>query len=219
MKRIKIALVVTALSSLYLNQASARQISLGLKGGTLGAGLESTYRINSLFSLAGSVNGLSIARSDSTKSLAIDGKIRLLTAGVSLGIHPFQSCFKFLAGIFYNGNQLNLTDVRLKQDITLSGILFTRDQVGQAQLKVHYSKVSPYLGFGFDSAFCNKSPWSLTGEIGVLFQFSPKAKLTRTGVGDFPALKSYLEREVEKAAGRDILKYYPVMAIGIKYSF
>lgn len=215
----KSALLATSLSALFSSQASVGPISLGVKGCTLGLGIESSYRINCWLSLTGSINGLKLTSDNSTKTLSIDGKIRLLTAGASLGFHPFNSGFKFLAGVFYNGNQLELSDVRLKDNITLNNVNFTRDQLGQANLKVRYKRVSPYLGLGFDSALYNSCPWNFTGELGVLFQFSPKACLIRTGAGSAPALNAYVVSKVERAANKDILRYFPVMSIGFKYVF
>ncbi|MDP1723373.1 MAG: hypothetical protein Q8L85_01555 [Alphaproteobacteria bacterium] len=219
MKTRKTTLLIISLLALFLSQASAEPISLGVKGSTLGIGAESSYRHNSWLSLTGSVNGLKLTSNNSTKDLFFNSKVRFLTAGASLGFHPFKSGFKLLTGLFYNGNQFELSDVRLKNNITLNNVNITPDQVGQANLKVHYQRVSPYLGLAFDAALYNNSPWSFTGELGVLFQFSPKATLTRTGARNFPSLKRFLEDKVEKAASKNILKYFPVMSIGLKYVF
>lgn len=180
---------------------------------------EASYRINPYFSFTGSVNGFRITAGINDRIVDLNGKLRLLTAGGSLGIHPFKNNFKFLAGVFYNGNQFELTSM-LKRNVTLRGITFTPDQIGSSNLTVHFNRVSPYLGIGFDSAFYCESPWSLFGELGILFQGSPTAKFKRTGgVRTFPLVQEFIRQRAKHAADKFLFRYYPVISIGVKYSF
>lgn len=197
------------------SQASADSVYLGAKVGSLGIGGELSYRIDPLFSVIGSVNGFRFSGTPHSRNVDFDGKLRLLTAGGSVGIHPFQNGFKILAGVFYDGNQFNLTS-SLKHNVTLRGITFTPDQVGKGNLTIHFNRVSPYLGIGFDSTFYCESSWSFFGELGVLFRGSPKAD---SKIKRFPLVKSYIEKQAENAADKFLLKYYPVISIGVKYSF
>jgi hypothetical protein len=92
--------------------------------------------------------------------------------------------------------------------------------VGKPKLTIHFNRVSPYLGIGFDSAFCADSSWSLTGELGVLFQGSPKVKFKGTGETKIhPHVQTYIKQKAKHAADKFLLKYYPVLSIGAKYSF
>ncbi len=229
MNIIKTAIFASAIASLPAQsstetvpaaQPSVAGFSLGVKGGTLGFfGAEATYRFNPWISVVGSVNGSQFDVNKSTRNVSMDGKLQLFTTGASLGIHPFKNSFKILLGIFYDGNELKLDDVRLKQDVNVGGVVITPAQVGRAQLNVHYNRVTPYLGVGFDTPFYEGCPLSLTGEVGVLLQFSPKAKIQRNGLNNFPAARNYLEKQAEKSASKPLLKYFPVIAIGIKYGF
>jgi hypothetical protein len=220
MKRIRTALMTALLSCLSHTQASAEPFSLGVKGSTLGAGIETQYRINPMFSVVGSVNGIGFDASTSTKDLSISGKIRMLTIGGSLGVHPFSNSFKLLLGVFYNGNQLDISEAHLKNAVTVGGITVTPAQFGQAKMKVHYNRLTPYVGVGFDTPLCDKSSWSMTGELGILFQISPKAQISRNGSGGFPQVRRFLEKEVERTAqNKVLLTYFPVIAVGLKYGF
>ena len=215
----KVALVIS-FSPILTNSLSANSFSLGVKGGTLGLGAEATYRVNSYFSVVGSVNGFRLGGvSLNSKLVAFDGHVRLLTAGGSIGIHPLENGFKILAGLFYNGNQFEGTST-LKQDITLHGITYRRAQVRQDKIKIGFRQVSPYLGLGFEAPFYACSSWSFTGEVGVLFQGSAKAKNKKSQTSGNPSVvDDYIKKEAHKAATKPLIQYYPVIAIGVKYSF
>ncbi|MBY0293496.1 MAG: hypothetical protein K2W92_09465 [Alphaproteobacteria bacterium] len=202
-----------------MNSSSANPFSLAAKVGSLGGGVEASYRINPLFSVIGSVNGFKFSIGLSNRNVELNGNIPLFTTGVSLGIHPFNNNFKLLAGIFYNGNQFDLTST-LKHNVTLRGETFTPEQVGKVKVTDYFNKLSPYLGIGFDSPLHNESSWSFIGELGILFQGSPRAKLKRTGGGKVsPLIKDYIEKQAKHSADKLFLKYYPVLSIGMKYSF
>ncbi|MBX9785704.1 MAG: hypothetical protein K2Y08_00045 [Alphaproteobacteria bacterium] len=219
MKIIKRTAFFSCLSLLLLSHVSADPISFGAKVGTLGLGVESSYRIDPLFSLTGSVNGFQLTGAPHDRDVDFDGKLHLLTAGGSLGVHPFKNGFKILAGVFYDGNQFNLSSM-LRHNVTIDGKTFTPAQVGKPGLIIHFNRVSPYLGIGFDSAFCTDSPWSLTGELGVLFQGSPKVNLKGSGeIKTPPQVQTYIKQKAKHAADKFLLKYYPVLSIGVKYNF
>lgn len=219
MKIIKKTALAPCLSLLLLSHASADPVSFGAKVGTLGLGVESSYKIDPLYSITGSVNGFKFTGAPHDKDVDFDGKLRLLTAGGSLGIHPFKNGFKVLAGVFYDGNQFNLSSM-LKHNVTINGKIYTPAQVGKYNLTIHYNRVNPFLGIGFDSAFCTDSSWSLTGELGVLFQGSPKVNLKQTeGTINDPQAQAYIKQKAKHAADKFLLKYYPVLSIGAKYSF
>ncbi|MBY0273520.1 MAG: hypothetical protein K2X02_09000 [Alphaproteobacteria bacterium] len=215
MKTIQRTPLLSCLFLLLLTPVSADPVSFGAKVGTLGLGVESSYRIDPIFSITGSVNGFKFTASPHDRDLDFDGKLRLLTAGGSVGIHPFKNGFKILVGVFYDGNQFNLSTM-LRRNVTIDGRTFTPEQVGKPGLTIHFNRVSPYLGIGFDSAFCTDSSWSLTGELGVLFQGSPKVKLKAK---TYPEVEAYIKHKAKHAADKFLLKYFPVLSIGAKYSF
>jgi hypothetical protein len=208
-------LVLSALC-LSVRPSDAYSLSLGGKGGTLGVGMESTYLMSDLVCVIASVNGLKLDAGLSSKKLGFDGNLRLLTAGASVGIHPFRNGFRVLGGLFYGGNQFNLS-AQLTQTVTLNGQSFTPDQVGSVKTLIHFNRVSPYLGIGFDSVFCQSGPWFLFAEGGILFQGSPKAKTKSSNA--HPLIKDYIKRESKKSADKPLLTYYPVASVGIKYIF
>lgn len=197
----------------------SKPFSVGSKISSLGVGIESAYRISPLFSVTGSVNGFWVKAASSSKSVNLDGNVRLLTSGISIGIHPLRNGFKFLFGLFYNGNQLKVNTARLKRTITIHGITFT-PQDSSAKLLSHRQRVSPYFGIGFDSPLCENSPWQFTGELGTLFQGDSKVKVRRSAkFANSDILDRYIKNKAKKSGNRFLLKYYPVFGIGMKYCF
>lgn len=213
----KLILLAALISpSLYAGNSS---LSIGVKASILGAGIESTYQINSAFSVTGGINGYLIKLSPSSKIIDLDGKVRLLTAGGSIGLHPFRNGFKAIVGLFYNGNQLKVPDIALKRPVTLGGTTFY-PQDTSSSLIIRYKKVSPYVGVGFDSPLCDNSPWQFSGEMGILYQGKSKSKLKKSGVlANSESLSGYVRKQSRKTGNRLLLTYLPVFSAGIKYRF
>jgi hypothetical protein len=207
------------LYAILTQSSSAEPFSVDAKMGSLGIGIDASYRITPYASITGSVNGFGFSMGLNNRDVDFNGTLRLLTAGANLGIHPFCNGFKFIAGVFYNGNQFNLVS-KLRHNVTIRGKIITPEEVGKPKATAYFNRVSPYLGIGFDSAFYAESAWSLCGELGILFQGSPKAKLKTKGNNKVtPLVKDYIENRLKISTDKFLLNYYPVIAIGVKYSF
>jgi len=216
---ISAALILPQAQAYEDGQGISKPFSVGGKLTSLGVGVESAYRISPLFSVVGSLNGFWVKAASSSKFVNLDGNLRLLTTGVSFGIHPLRNGFKFLFGLFYNGNQLKVTTARVKRNVTIKGITFT-PQDSSAKLLSHRQRVSPYFGIGFDSPLCENSPWKFTGELGILFQGDAKVKVRRSAkFANSDLLDRYIKNKAKKSGNRFLLKYYPAFGVGMKYCF
>ncbi|MBY0500728.1 MAG: hypothetical protein K2P93_01835 [Alphaproteobacteria bacterium] len=219
MKIIRTTTLFLFLQVLLMEPTSADNFSVDAKMGSLGIGMDVSFRISPYASINGSVNGFGLSTGLNNRDVDFNGTLRLLTAGANLGIHPFCNDFKFTAGAFYNGNQFNLTS-KLRHNVTLQGKIITPEEVGKPKATAYFNRVSPYLGIGFDSTSHTERGWSLYGELGILFQGTPKAKLKAKGHSEVtPLVKNYIVSRLKISADKFLLNYYPVISIGVKYSF
>lgn len=208
--------ILSFMSLAFTTSANALPVGLDVRTGSLGIGAGASVVFNESFSMTASINGLQFSMSPSSKDLSMDGKMQLFTTGASLGWHPLKNSFRFLLGLFYDGNQFDL-NTRLKQAVTIKGITVTPEETGTSKLKLHYNRVAPFLGVGFDAPFWTDCQWSMFGEAGFLFQGRAKAKFKRKNRPDISNdVAKYIERKAEHAGNKFLLNYYPVFTIGVK---
>jgi len=220
--------------------------TLGLKVGTLGVGVDASMALNHNFSIRGNVNGFYYKRNlndlindpnfDSFGGNA-DGELTLLTVGLLVDYFPFnESDFRLSAGVYYNGNELKITGdaANATETFTYNGTTYTGADLGSVTGNTIFDKVAPYIGIGWGNR--NDEPgWSWSLDIGALYQNVPQLEAKATinptavvvpGVLDQPTIDTNVNAEVTKV-NNDIkssdfanyTKFYPVIMIGITYSF
>lgn len=196
--------------------ASAHQGETAIQGkmSTLGLGAEISHQLSDTFSILASLNGFKSTRGLSSSDISTNGKLRLLTTGFCVGVHPFRNSFKVVLGVFYNDNKYKL-NARLNRTITFNGVNYSPDSVGNVKGSIYYNHISPYMGIGFDAPICSNQ-LRLAADLGVLFQGTPKSKANSSN-GLNSNVRSYLKRALRNSADRPLLNYYPVISVGLKY--
>jgi len=88
-------------------------------------------------------------------------------------------------------------------------------------MSVDFENASPYVGLGLSNA-CRKG-WKFALDLGALYQNSPHVSLQQVQCGATPnCAQIQSDVAVEEAELRDKsggYKWYPVLSIGIGYSF
>jgi hypothetical protein len=84
---------------------------------------------------------------------------------------------------------------------------------------VGFAKAAPYLGIGW-SGQPKKQGFSFSTDIGILFQGSPEATVSTTGTWG-GADTAQLAADAQNQLNTDLsdFKYYPVISVGIGYTF
>lgn len=129
------------------------------------------------------------------------------------------------AGVIYNGNKVTATGKPgADGKYTINGHSYTAADVGSLTGKLEYRKAAPYLGIGWGNPFTSAKNWTLTGDLGVMFQGKPKTHLVSLGCVTSTIVCTILARDValEKPQFQsDIESYkaYPVVRVGVAYRF
>jgi hypothetical protein len=193
--------------------------SIGLHAGTLGLGVEFSYPISQRIGMRLNADSYNYTRSFNQSDIDYDGKATLKTASLLLDFYPFANNFRISAGPMYNGNKLVATS---KQDangkITVNGTAYQASVEGE----VDFKKYVPYAGIGYGRPI--GSGLSMTFDLGVVFQGSPKATLTGTCTDPTPGLCTTFQSDLaaqQQTANDDLknFRYYPVVTLGLAYTF
>ena len=219
MNKIRCHVVVLALGVLFAQGAIADDnLWVGAKAGTLGLGVEATWRPVPYLDLRAGLNkfdydmgGGSEAGINYATDLELDSMY--VTANFRVPLNPLR----FTVGIYSNGNELSM--VSQGATGTIGGVTYLPTEVGTLRSTVAFESTAPYLGIGFDFRAFNKVGLNL--DLGFLWQDSPIVTMTSDGLlaGD-PLFAAALETERQElqSALRNF-KAYPVISLGFAVNF
>ena len=217
------AVVLTAALLLGSNALADDNLWLGVKAGTLGIGLEASWRPIPWLDLRAGANQYNYDDTGSQAGINYDATLSLETFYTTANFRFPLSPFRMTVGAFSNGNEVEL----VSQDMPsyeIGDIPYSPAEVGTLRSTSTFDDFAPYVGAGFDFNVFGRVGLAL--DFGVLWQGEPIVTLTSDGtlatdpgpVGDqFRAAledeRLQLESEVEN------LKAYPVVSLGFNFNF
>jgi hypothetical protein len=123
-------------------------------------------------------------------------------------------------GAYYNQNEAFVVGKPTGGTFEINGVTYLASDVGSLTGTLTFERFAPYVGIGFSNA--GKKGWKFALDLGALYQNSPLVNLdvvcanpaTCTALqGDVQAEEAELQADVND------YKWYPVISIGIGYSF
>ena len=198
---------------------------LGLKGGTLGLGLEATWRPLPWFDIRAGGNVYDYDYDGSQAGINYSSTLQLETYYATVNFRFPSSPFRVSAGAFSNGNEVQMVSID-SPSFQFGDGAFNQAEVGTLRSTTYFEGVAPYLGFGYDFNVFEKVRLNL--DIGVLWQGEPSVTLTADDVpidtdvySMDPALFAVeLEAErLELEAEFEDYKAFPVLSLGFSVGF
>ncbi len=235
------ALAVLSLSMLAASQqASAVSAAGGLRAGTLGLGGEVTFGLTDRLNLRVPFNTFSYNYDTEEDGIDYEGDLKLRSFGAQIDVHPFKGSFYLSAGLFSNGNKLDL----LASDPSGEEVYEVGDGEYRSSTsdplairgKLDFKSTAPYLGLGWGNAIQGDSNFYFRFELGAYFQGAGKVAATASGTAvDVNSGESFdvngssteamvfqqnLEEERQDLES-DIgdYKIYPAISFGLGYRF
>lgn len=153
-------------------------------------------------------------------------ELKLMTVPLMLDYHPFDnSGFRVSAGVAYNNNYISLKADPSKNS-NLNGRTYTPAEIGHIKGKLKFGRnVAPIVSLGYDSSLLDDGPLSFNAELGLMYAGKPKLEISSSGqVSQLRQvqLAKDIEADAKKQFAKDAekyLKFYPMISIGMKYSF
>ena len=215
MKGMKSLLMVLALGiGMHLSAtAMAQDTVVSAKLSTLGYGVEVTKPMSKKTNVRFGLNGANFDDTRTESGIDYDFDLKLRSGTVLFDWRPSGGGFHTTLGAVLNGNELNAT-AKTSGSITIGDTTYAAGTSLTAE--VTFNDVAPYLGVGWGNPFGSEKQFSLAFDLGVVFQGSPKVKLS-AGAGvsqsDIDKEQQQLEDELKD------FKYYPVIAFNFGYKF
>lgn len=199
--------------------------SLGLRGGTLGGGAELSYALSQRAAVRLNADGYTRKQSSTESDIQYDIKLKLQTVSLLGDLFPFANNFRISLGAMFNGNKLTMKGQPSGGTFTVNDQTYAAAEVGSLDAKVDFNKAAPYFGIGYGRPI-NKG-LSLIFDAGIMFQGSPKSKIdvtcgTAAPQGSPRCTRLQSDAAAEESRLDDSLhkfKYYPVISLGLAYTF
>jgi hypothetical protein len=194
-------------------------LGFGVKAGTLGLGVEGTWRPLPYLDLRFGANQFDYTDTRSETGVVYEAELNLdnyyLTGNFRFPLSPFR----VTAGVYSNGNEVNAISGDNGAIIVIGGDPYPADAVGTLSARGSFGSTSPYAGVGFDFSLFGKVGMNL--DFGVLWQGSPRVEIASDGIlSGNPTFESSLEAErLELEDNLSDYKAWPVISIGFVFNF
>ena len=209
---------------------------IGIKAGTLGIGVQVGTALASRVNLRGGFNFFKYNDSLSKDGALYAGTLNLKSVEAKVDLFVIGG-FRVTPGLLlYNNNNISATaSVAPNQSFTLNGVSYSSNAAnpitGNAALTLN--KFAPTLGIGFGNLLPRSARhFSLSTDLGVVFQGSPQFALALAGTGcisgttncqainSLPGAAANIEAERVKIQNdASPFKYYPELSIMLGYKF
>jgi hypothetical protein len=192
---------------------------IGVKAGTLGIGVEGTWRPLPYIDLRLGANQFDYAENGVYGGVNYDAEINLDNYYVTGNVHFPLSPFRLTGGLYSNGNEFNAVSGDNGAIIFIGGDPYPADAVGTLSATAAFDSTSPYFGVGFDFTVLGKVGLNL--DFGILWQGSPQVSMSADGLlAGNPTFAQSLEAEraeLENELGD--YKAWPVVSLGFVFNF
>jgi len=186
---------------------------------TLGGGLELATPLTERYTARLGFNTFKISANESSSGINYTGDLKLSSVTALVDWRPWSGVTHLTAGVIFNNNKLEMRGTTTAGTYDFDGVTYTSAGGDSVATTVDFNKASPYLGIGW-SGQPKKQGFSFSTDIGILFQGSPKASVTTTGAWG-GADTAQLAADAQNQLNSDLsdFKYYPVISVGIGYTF
>lgn len=223
MKRVLLPVLAALLGLSTTANAAPGDMALGLKAGTLGAGLEATFEMADQLNVRLGGNYFKFGTEVDVEGNDYDLDLKLNSYSALADWFVTDSSFRLTGGLVINKNKLS--GIALPSNTyEIDDVTYTADEVGTLAAGIEFNSVAPYAGIGWGNPLADDTGWSYAIDLGVIFAGKPKLDITSTGgtlSGDATLQENIAQAEQDFRDTDEIkyLKIYPVISFGINYRF
>ncbi len=216
----KATLAALVLAALPMQAYSADgMLKLDAHVSTLGGGLELASPLTERYTARLGFNTFKTSANENSGGIDYKGDLKLSSVTALVDWRPWSGVTHLTAGVIFNNNKLEMSGTTTAGTYDFNGATYSSAGGDSVTTTVDFNKVAPYLGIGW-SGQPTKQGFSFSTDIGILFQGSPKAAVTTSGAWG-GADTAQLAADAQNQLNSDLnnFKYYPVISVGIGYTF
>jgi hypothetical protein len=219
----------------FSGTANAVEVGVGLKAGTLGAGIELSVALTKTINLRAALTSVSIDAEEETITVGDDGAELDVDAeldadyganAILVDWYVFDGTFHLTAGLLKNNGKLDITGTLIGSGTIDGQAINSSDIDGDIEGEISLGdSYQPYLGVGWGRKAGYDPGFSFTAEIGVALldpnvDFKANLSQTSTNFADDGELQDTLDDAASDAEDEfDGFDLFPVLSLGINYAF
>ena len=202
-------------TNVMADETAITDIAIGVKTSTLGLGVEAIKPVNSIDFRVG-INEASYGSDKTIDNIDYSADLNAQTISVLADWHPVNNSFFVSGGMMVNNNKLDLSATATSNKSVNIGDTIVN--TGKVDSTISFDGASPYIGIGYRQPIASNKGLSLTSELGILYQGSPKVSLQVSPQN--LVSQTDINKEIDNIRNDiDSIKYWPVASIGISYGF
>jgi hypothetical protein len=196
-------------------------LSIGLRGGTLGYGAEVGKLVASHLGVRVAAYVFSYTRQQDFEDVQYDAQAKFRHATALVDLFPGRrGKFHLTGGVVAGTSEVTGRGVPEGDRFYLNGREYSSAEVGALTGAVRFPRVRPYGGLGWGTPAKNSGGIGFSTDFGVVYG-GPTAVLTASNAGPNAQLRADLE--AQRAETQETLdqyaKFYPVVNFGLTYRF
>ena len=212
--------------------SAAEPIGITGKFGTLGFGLDATFKIKDDFNLRINANKGSLNLDASDSDLIVKGKFDLKSVGLLADYYPTNNKFRLSGGVYYNGNILESESSEVRNNVKIGSNYYDLTKDSKTNIEIETNNIAPYIGIGWGNTVTTLDSWSFNIDVGVLYQGNVKSSLQMSGTAKEHNTGKTINLDTNQVFLNDVkdernfidkstkgIEWYPVISIGVAYSF
>lgn len=207
-----------------LTAAPACAVGVTADLGTTGLGAHFSIPLNASLNARIGVNVLNYNHSGSTSNVDYDFKLKLRTVDALLDWFPAENQFRLTGGVIYNGNKIDALGLPAAGTYTLNGNVYNAATAGALNGRIDFRNIAPYVGIGWGNSAAKSKGWGFSSDLGVIYQGKARTSLSNTGCTAGLAVCNQIASDIAAenlrlADKADDYRFYPVIRIGLSYTF
>lgn len=222
------ALLLACLAVPSAASAASPDLAVAVRAGTPGVGLDLDLGISPSFGMRVGFAGFNINHTVNTSDVDYDGRLKLRTITGLFDWYVFQGGFHLTAGVAGNDTKLDVVGQPNQGSYTINGTTYTSSQLGSLNGELKFgNSVSPYVGLGWGNPAGENGRVHFLFDVGAIYGGTPTVSLTANcgpaappGSALCNEIQSNVATEEQKLVSKaDILRWYPVVSLGIAVRF
>lgn len=199
-----------------------RPFGISVDASSLGFGVSANWRFHDHFGAHAGIQYFGISKDNKKiEGVSYDADLRLLSEPLALDYYPWASNpFRISAGILLNQSRLKgdvpQDPVAGRTMLNIGANVYDSSAIGNLDLKIDSKTIAPFVSIGTSVYLDAAKHWSLNGELGIAYTGSPEVILGNSGPGVVPPPDLAMEANKIKD---DIWKVYPIVKLGVSFSF
>ncbi|MGV3710237.1 MAG: hypothetical protein ACO1Q7_15495 [Gemmatimonas sp.] len=196
-------------------------MSIGLRVGTLGIGVEANKLITSRLGARVGYNMFSKTTTREQDDITFDADIKLHSFTALLDFYPSaRGSFHLTGGVITNPLEFTGVGVPSGAGYEIDGTTYTAAQVGTLNASGEFPSVLPYVGIGFGTPATSKKGVKFVVDIGAGIG-QPTLNLKATNPMNNAQLAAHVENQRVKTQEdiRKYLKVWPSVTVGLAFAF